>query len=106
MPVIEDLISYNFGFGYWGVVPLLLPLLIILDPREVLRRYPIETAFLGLSTIGLAVLALYLAPHWGLDYFFNATYLRFYMVIVPLMYLLVLNLIFARIPRAFRPSTP
>lgn len=85
------LLNYMLGVGYWGLFPVLFLVLLLAAPRAIVRRYPVECVFIGLSVVGLSVLALYLAPAWGLDYFFNATYLRLYMVVVPLMYVLMIR---------------
>jgi hypothetical protein len=91
LPVMQTLLQYSFGLNFWGLLPLAFVGMVALRPRTFYTRYAVELAFLILSGAGLALLALYLAPRWGIDYFFNATYLRFYMAVVPLMYLLTLN---------------
>lgn len=91
LPVTQSLLEYSFGFNFWSLVPLAFGLMLVTNLRAFYTRYPVELAFFILSGAGLILLALYLAPHWGLNYFFNATYLRLYMAIVPLMYLLTVN---------------
>lgn len=91
LPVTQTLLEYSLGPGFWGLLPFAFMGMLALCPRVVYTRYPLELAFLILSGAGLALLALYLAPRWGIDYFFNATYLRLYMAVVPLMYILTWN---------------
>lgn len=81
----------TLGPGFWGLIPLLFLLVLLRAPRRFLRTYPVEGAFLGLGALGLAALALYIGPAWGVPYFFSVTFLRLYMVLVPLMYVLAVS---------------
>jgi hypothetical protein len=106
LPVARHLVTYSLGLGYWGLAPLVFLLLALAAPREFWHHFSVEATFVLLSIVGLALLALYLAPHWGMTYFFDATYLRLYMAIVPLIYLLVCNLLGARLAAPARHLAP
>jgi hypothetical protein len=84
-------VRYIFMPSYWGALPLLFATLVALKPRQAFRRYPLESLFLLFGMGGLAVLSLYLgAYYWGNEYYYTITFVRLYMVLVPLMYLVLL----------------
>jgi hypothetical protein len=89
--VLWTYLRYTFDPSLWGVIPAACLAVVLSGPRRIVRRYPVETVFLALTILGLVVLALYMAPSWGIVAYFNITMARMCMVAVPLMYLLTLS---------------
>lgn len=87
----QALVTHTLSPRWWGWLPLAGALLVLTGPRRVARRFPIETAFVGLSLAGLALLSIYIGPRWGVEHYFNVTYVRLLMVVLPAMAIVVLG---------------
>lgn len=93
-------VRYALMPSYWGALPLLFVAWVALNPRRIFRRYPVESLFLLFGMGGLAILSLYLGSYeWGNGYYYTVTFVRLYMVLVPLMYLVLLSELGALVSR-------
>jgi hypothetical protein len=93
-------VRYALKPSYWGALPPLFVTLMALNPRQTFRQYPLESLFLLFGVGGLAVLSLYLGSYrWGNSHYYPVTFVRLYMVLVPLMYLVVLSELGALVSR-------
>ncbi|MEM7111639.1 MAG: hypothetical protein AAF614_04355 [Chloroflexota bacterium] len=88
---------YTLSPSHWGLLPLLAILFLLFQiwqrrpqrPKRdaTLRVVLLKGGFLGLSLAGLFFLAAYIAPHWGVTYFFEVTFMRLYMVLIPFLFI-------------------
>jgi len=79
------------SFKYWGVIVWMFLLILILNFRGLIKKYSVELTFLAISSVCLLIFCYVVLPAWGIEALFEDGFRRYFMVNIPIMFIIVLK---------------
>lgn len=85
------IVKFGFDVRSWGLIPFAFGLLLVLRWRSLFRTCYYETFFLMLGVTWVACFSVYVAPNWGIPFYFTTGFGRYVMPAMAAMFIAILK---------------
>lgn len=89
--VCVNFVSYAMNPYFFGVIPASFLLLCLFRWRNMIKDHFFECLFIFVAMAWLYTLSLLLAPFWGFRLYFAGGFIRFYMPVISIMFIVLLK---------------